>query len=106
VAIVERARWLVMFRGRRRRELGLAAEHRDDRVVDVGGGDLPRPEGEQQVNLLAGAVVGELRLGGAGGLPGVEGLAEDRVDGLGERGAGLVRGDVEQADCVAGQDLL
>ena len=29
----------------------------------------------------------------------------DRVDGLGERGAGLVGGHVEQADRVAGQDL-
>jgi hypothetical protein len=85
---------------------GLAAEHRDDRLVDVGGGDFPCPEGEQQVDLLAGAAVGELRLGTADGLPGVECLVEDRVDGLGERGAGLVRGHVEQAGSVAGQDLL
>ncbi|MFE0514157.1 hypothetical protein [Streptomyces sp. NPDC058964] len=33
------------------------------------------------------------------------GLAKERVDGLGERGAGLVGGDVEQADRVARQDL-
>ena len=77
---------------------GLAAEHRDDRVIDVGGGDLPGPEGEQQVDELAGAAVGELRLGGADGLPGVEGLAQDRVDRLGERGAGLVGRHVQQAE--------
>jgi hypothetical protein len=53
-----------------------------------------------------GAAVGEPRLGGADGLPGVQGLAEDLVDGLGERGAGLVRGHVQQADRVAGQDLV
>jgi hypothetical protein len=67
---------------------------------------LPGPEGEQQVDELAGAAAGELRLGGAGGLPGVEGLAQDRAGRLGERGAGLVGRHVQQADRVAGQDLL
>ncbi len=84
----------------------LAAEHRDDRFVDVDGGHLPGPEGEQQVDELAGATVGEPRLGGAGGLPGIEGLAQDRVDRLGERGAGLVGRHVQQTDRVTGQDLI
>ncbi|HYA50919.1 MAG TPA: hypothetical protein VEG33_07080, partial [Streptosporangiaceae bacterium] len=74
---------------------GLAAEHRDDGVVDVGGGDAAGAEGEQQICPLAGAPVGQLRLGGTGSLPVLDGLAEDRVDRLGERGAGLVRRDVE-----------
>jgi hypothetical protein len=56
--------------------------------------------------VLAGASVGELRLAGADGLPGVEGLAEDRAGWLGERGTGLVGRHVQQADRVAGQDLL
>jgi hypothetical protein len=42
---------------------------------------------------------------GADGLPGVKGLAQDRVDGFRERGAGLVRGNVERADGGAGQNL-
>ncbi|MFF9624006.1 hypothetical protein [Streptomyces griseosporeus] len=88
------------------RDSGLAAEHRDDGVVDVAGGDAAGPDSEQRVDQLAGAAVGELRLVGAGSLPGVDGLAENRVDRLGEGGAGLVGGDVEQADRVAGQDLL
>jgi len=87
------------------RDCGLAAEHGDDGVVDVGGGDAAGAEGEQQVRPLAGAPVGELRLAGADGLPRLDGLAEDRVDRLGEGGAGLVRRDVEQADRVPGQDL-
>jgi len=44
-------------------------------------------------------------LAGAQGLPGVDGLADDRVDGLGERGAGLVDGDVEEADGIVGEDV-
>jgi len=87
------------------RDSGFAAEHRDDGAVDVGGGDAAGAEGEQQVCPLAGAPVGERRLAGAGGLPRLDGLAEDWVDRLGERGASLVRWDVEQADGVAGQDL-
>jgi hypothetical protein len=84
---------------------GLAAEHWDDGVVDVGGRYAAGAEGEQQVCPLAGAPVGELRPAGAGGLPRFDGLAEDRVDRLGERGAGLCARDVEQADRVTGQDL-
>ena len=49
--------------------------------------------------------VGERRLGGPGGLPGVDGLAEDRVDRFGERGAGLVGGHVAQTDGITGQDI-
>ena len=60
---------------------------------------------EQEVDVLAGLAVEHLRLGGPDGLPCLDGLAQQRVDGLGERGAGLVHGDVEQADRVAGEDL-
>lgn len=88
------------------RHSGLATEHRDDRVLDVAGGDAAGPDGEQQLDVLAGAAVGELRLVRADGLPGVDGLAEDRVDRHGEGGAGLVSRDVEQADRVARQYLL
>lgn len=105
--MVDRARWLVMLpRTSATGTPGLAAEHRDDGVVDVAGGDAAGSDGEQRVDPLAGGAVGELRLVGAGGLPGVDGLAEDQVDRLGEGGAGLVGRDVEQADRVAGQDLL
>jgi hypothetical protein len=62
--------------------------------------------GEQQVYALAGAAVGELWLIRADGLPGIDGLAEDRVDRLGEGGAGFVGRDVEETHSVAGQDLL
>jgi hypothetical protein len=34
-----------------------------------------------------------------------DGLADDRPDGLGERGAGLADGNVQQADGVGGEDL-
>jgi len=47
-----------------------------------------------------------VRLVRADGLPGIDGLVEDRVDRLGEGGAGLVGRNVEEADRVAGQYLL
>ncbi|UZG60300.1 hypothetical protein [Rhodococcus opacus] len=75
-------------------------------LMTKGRGDPAGAEGEQQVDSLAGAAVVKLRLGGAHRVPGVEGLAEDRVDRLGERGAGLVRGDIEQADRVTRQDPI
>ncbi len=52
-----------------RGDTGLAAEHRDDRRVDVALGDPAGP-------------VGELRLGGSDGLPCLDGLAQERVAGL------------------------
>ncbi|UKZ03858.1 hypothetical protein BOQ63_007240 (plasmid) [Streptomyces viridifaciens] len=73
---------------------------------DLRAADAAGPEGEQQVDALAGAAVGELRLIRADGLPGIDGLAEDRVDWFGEGGAGLVGWDVEETDGLAGQDLL
>ena len=87
------------------RDPGFGAERRDDRAVDVGLGDRVRADGEQQVDVLAGLAVQPRGLGGPQGLPGLDGLADDRVDGLGERGAGLVDGHVEQADGVGGEDL-
>ena len=85
---------------------GLRAEHRDDGVVDVLLGDAAGPEREQEVGLLGGLAVEHLRLGRADLLPGLDGLAHQRVDGFGERAAGLVGGDVEQADGIAGQDMV
>ena len=38
-------------------------------------------------------------------MPGLDGLAQQRIDGFGERGSGLVDGDVEQADGVVGEDV-
>ena len=38
-------------------------------------------------------------------LPRLDRLADQRVDGLGERGAGLVGGDIQQADGVPGEDF-
>jgi hypothetical protein len=74
---------------------GLAAEHRDDRVVDVGRGHPPGSDSEQQVDRLPGAPVQQPRLGRLDGLPGIEGLAEEGVDRLSEHGAGLVGRDIE-----------
>jgi hypothetical protein len=48
---------------------GLAAEHRDDGVVDVVGGDTAGSDGEQQVDLFADAAVEKLRLGRPVSLP-------------------------------------
>lgn len=78
------------------------------RLFDHREGSAWRPGGavgEQEVGVLAGLGVEHLRLGGSGGLPRLDGFAQKRVDGFGERGAGLVGGDVQQADRVAGQDL-
>jgi hypothetical protein len=86
-------------------DAGLAAQRGDDRRVDVGVGDPPRPHREQQVDVLAGLAVQHLRLVRPDRLPCLDGLADQGVDGLGERGPGLVRGDVEQADGVPGEHL-
>ena len=86
-------------------DAGLGAQRRDDRVVDVVLGDGLGADREQHVDALAGLAVQPLRLVGPQRLPGLDGLADDRVDGLGERGAGLVHGNVEQADRVLGEDL-
>jgi hypothetical protein len=58
-----------------------------------------RADGEEQADVLAGLAVQPRGLGGPQGLPGFDGLPDglpdDRVDGLGERGAGLVDWCVE-----------
>ena len=87
------------------RDPGFRAQRRDDRVVDAVAGDRAGPDGEQHVGVLAGLAVQPAGLGGAQRLPGVDGLPDDRVDGLGERGAGLVDGDVEEADGIVGEDV-
>ena len=65
-----------------------------------------RADGEQHVDPLAGLAVEALGLVGPQRLPGLDGLADERVDGLGESGAGLVHRDVEQADRVFGEDVV
>lgn len=75
-------------------------------LLTKGRGDSAGANGEQQVDSLACAAVEKLRLGGAHRLPDAPGLAEDRVDRLGERGAGLVRRNVAQADRITRQDLV
>lgn len=69
-------------------------------LLTKGRRDSAGAEGEQRVDSLSGAAVEILRLGGAHRLPDIEGLAKDRVDRLGERGAGLVLRDVEQTDRI------
>lgn len=61
--------------------------------------------GEEEVDVLGGLAIEHGRLLGADGLPGFDGLAEERIDGLGEGGARLVGGDIEQADRVTCQGL-
>ena len=80
------------------RDAGLAAERRDDRVVDVVLGDGLGADGEQQVDMLAGLAVQHRWLGGPGACHASMAWPDERVDRLGERGAGLVHGHVEQAD--------
>ena len=75
------------------------------RAVDVVAGDRVGADGEQHVGVLAGLAVQPGWLGGAQRLPGLDGLPDDRVDGLGERGAGLVHGHVQQADGILGEDV-
>jgi hypothetical protein len=87
------------------RDTGLAAERRNDRPVDVVLRDGLGAEGEQQVDQFVGLAVQPLGLAGSQSLPCLDGLAHDRVDGLGERGAGLVNGHVQQADDVVDEDI-
>jgi hypothetical protein len=84
---------------------GLLAERGDQGAVDVVLRDRVGPDREEQFDVFAGFGVEALGLGGPQGLPGFDGLADDRVDGLGESGVGLVDRDVEQADGLLGQDL-
>lgn len=60
------------------RDPGLSAERRDDRAVDVVFRDRVRADGEQQVDILAGLAVQPRRLGRPQGLPGFDGLADER----------------------------
>jgi hypothetical protein len=76
LAIVERARWLVMLP--RTPAAGTPALRQSIRMtllVMQGAETRRRAEGEQQVRPLAGALVGELRLAGADGLPCLDGLS-------------------------------
>ncbi|WP_331740124.1 hypothetical protein OG613_45415 (plasmid) [Streptomyces sp. NBC_00015] len=56
--------------------------------------------------MFAGLAVEHLRLLRPQFLPCLDRLAQQRIDGLGERGAGLVGGDVQQADGVSRQYLV
>jgi LacI family repressor for deo operon, udp, cdd, tsx, nupC, and nupG len=68
---------------------GLTAEHGDDLLVDVVLGDPLGADGEQELRPLAGLGVQHLRLVRPHGLPCLDGLAQQRVDRLGERGGWL-----------------
>ncbi|WP_435271422.1 hypothetical protein [Streptomyces sp. 1222.5] len=81
---------------------GFPAEHRDDRPVDVVLGGPAGAKGEHEVRALVRLRVEDGGLVGADRLPGLDRLPQQRVDGLGERDAGLVGGDVEQADGIPG----
>jgi len=82
----------------------LAAEHGDDSGVDVVLGDAAGAVREQEVHAFSGLAVQYRGLPGTDGLPGFDRLAEQGVDGLGERGARLV--DVQQADRLADPGLV
>ena len=87
------------------RDTCLGAERGDQGAVDVVPRDRVRADGEQQVHLLAGLAIGPCGLLGPQRLPGLDGLTDQGVDGLGEGGAGLVHRDVEQADGVLDEDV-
>jgi hypothetical protein len=76
---------------------GFVAEGRDEAPVDEGASDPGAAVGEQEMDVVAGLVVGEGGLGWAHQFPGFDGRADGSVDWLGERRAGLVDRDVEQA---------
>ena len=55
---------------------------------------------------FAGLAVADGAAGGPDGLPGGDGLPQDRVYRLGESGAGLVHWDVQQADRVLAERFV
>ncbi|MET7396275.1 hypothetical protein ABZS66_22610 [Dactylosporangium sp. NPDC005572] len=77
-------------------DVGLAAERRDDPVsltVEVGLADQLAAPGEQVLTWLTCLAVGQVRLGWADQLPGVDELPDDWVDRFGGGVGGLVRGN-------------
>ena len=87
------------------RDAGFGAERRDDRVVDVVPGDRLGADGEQHVDVLAGLAVERRGWAGRAACQASMAWPSERVDGLGERGAGLVHGHVQQADGLVGEDV-
>ena len=81
-------------------DAGLGAQCGNDRAVDVAAGNRLAADGEEHVDVFAGFAVDRGQLCGSRGLPGLDGLPEQRIDGFGERGPGLVHGHVDQADGV------
>ncbi|GAA4263868.1 hypothetical protein GCM10022255_112310 [Dactylosporangium darangshiense] len=73
--------------------VGLAAERRDDPVVEVGLADQLAAPGEQVLSRLTCLAVGQVRLDGTDQLPRIDELPDDRVDRFGEGARGLVRRD-------------
>jgi hypothetical protein len=61
---------------------------------------------EQEVHLLAGLAVEHLGLRWPDGLPYLDCIAQQGIDGLGERSAGLVCRDVEQTDRVLSEHVV
>jgi hypothetical protein len=64
-------------------DAGLAAEHRDDRLVDAVLCDPAGAVGEQEVGVLVCLAVEHRRLSGSDGLPCFDGLAQEWFDGFG-----------------------
>lgn len=81
-------------------DAGLRAENRDELVIEVGGADELGTVAEQVLASLSGLAIGDVRLGRANVLPGIDELTDDGVDRLGECRRRLVRRNVQQTDAV------
>lgn len=78
----------------------LATEGGDERLIEIVACDPLGAQADEQRHGLARASIEQQRLSGTDSLPRVDRLADERIDGLGERGAGFVGRHVEQADAV------
>jgi hypothetical protein len=78
----------------------LAAERRDQRVIEVFARDAPGSKTEQQRHGFTRPRIEPQRLHGPDGFPRLDRSADERIDGLGEGGARLVCRDVEQTHRV------
>ena len=81
----------------RRGHPGLPAQARDHRLVDVASVEPPAPVGEKEIHALPRLAVHEFGLDRPCPFPGSDRAADQRIDGLGEGGPGLVHRNVEQA---------
>jgi hypothetical protein len=79
------------------RYTGLAAQKRDQRVIDVLGGNRPSTEAEQGGESLAGLAIDKQRLHRSTLFPASSELADQGIDRLGEAGTRLVNRHVNEA---------